>query len=286
VKSRRPHRGTIWFCGALAVALADAGGEQALAQGRLDARYTATLGGVPLGKGAWLLDVREDRFTSAISGATAGVLRLIASGRGSSASRGTVTDGQLIASSYASSIETDRKYDEIRMALSAGIVKDYVAEPPTIPMPDRVPLTEAHRRGVMDPMTAAMLRVPGNGSTFVPEACNRTISVFDGRMRYDVKLVYKRLDKVQSDKGYRGAVVVCAAYFSPIAGHVPDRAVIKYLMALRSTELWLAPVAGTRLMVPYRIALSTPLGWGVVQATQFISVAQTPAPTAARRKAK
>jgi hypothetical protein len=127
---------------------------------------------------------------------------------------------------------------------------------------------------VLDPMTASIVRVPGNGNTFVPQACNRKIAVFDGRMRYDLQLVYKRLDKVRSEKGYQGNVVVCTVYFSPVAGHVPDRAVLKYIEKLRDTEMWLAPIAGTRLMVPYRVTVTTPLGQGLLQATQFLSTAQ------------
>jgi hypothetical protein len=68
--------------------------------------------------------------------------------------------------------------------------------------------------------------------------------------------------------------VVCAVYFSPIAGHIPDRAAIKYLAELRDIETWLAPIAGTRLMVPYRVTVPTPIGVGVMQATQFVSSPQ------------
>jgi hypothetical protein len=91
-------------------------------------------------------------------------------------------------------------------------------------------------------------------------------------MRYDLQLAYKRLDRVKSEIGYQGTVVVCAMYFSPIAGHIPARPAIKYLVDLRSAEIWLAPVAGTRLMVPYKVTVPTPLGMGLLQATQFITV--------------
>jgi hypothetical protein len=138
---------------------------------------------------------------------------------------------------------------------------------------------------VLDPMTAAILRVPGTGDTFVPQACNRRLAIFDGRMRYDLQLAYKRLDRVKSGKGYQGTVVVCAVTFAPVAGHIPSRPAIKYLTELRQTEAWLAPIAGTRLMVPYRVALPTPLGQGVLEATQFITAARSPrpTPTSARR---
>jgi len=68
--------------------------------------------------------------------------------------------------------------------------------------------------------------------------------------------------------------VVCAVRFAPIAGHVPERYAIKYLIQLRDIELWLAPIAGTRVMVAYRVSVPTPLGLGVMQATQFVSMPQ------------
>jgi hypothetical protein len=272
----------LMIAGAISVAaLVEGGTHSAQAQGRLDARYHVTLGGLSFGKGAWQLNVTDDQFTSAVSGTTSGLLRLLSTGRGASASRGSVSRGVLHASSYSSSISTSSKYDEVRMSLNSGTVKEFLAEPPNIPDPRRVPVQDAHRRGVIDPMTAAIIRVPGNGDTFVPQACNRKLAIFDGRMRYDLQLTFKRLDRVQSEKGYRGTAVVCAVGFAPIAGHVPDRPVIKYLVKLRETELWLAPIAGTRLMVPYRVMLPTPMGQGVLEATQFITVAQSPRPTPA-----
>jgi hypothetical protein len=253
------------------VALVDGGGS-AQAQGKLEARYSVTLGGVSFGQGNWTIDVLDDQYTAAVSGSTVGLMRIFTSGQGSSAVRGTVANGQLQVNSYASSIQTDKKYDEVRMLLNGGAVKEFIADPPSTPIPERIPITDAHRRGVTDPMTAAIIRVPGTGDTFTPEACHRKVGVFDGRMRYDLSLSFKRLDKVKADKGYQGTVVVCAIYFTPVAGHVPDRPVIKYLAELRDAEIWLAPIAGTRLMVPYRASVPTPFGNGVLQATQFVSV--------------
>jgi Protein of unknown function (DUF3108) len=268
----------------LTAALVDAGGGSLHAQGKLDAAYVVTLGGVPIGKGTWAIDVQDDQFTATAGGATSGLLRVFASGQGNSAAHGSVSAGQPIASTYASTIVADNRADQVRILFSGGAVKEYLADPPTMPSPDRVPLTDASRKGVLDPMTASLIRVAGTGDTFVPEACQRTLPVFDGRMRYDLQLVFKHLDKVKSEKGYQGTVVVCSVYFSPIAGHVPERSTIKYLVAQRDMELWLAPIAGTRLMVPYRASVPTPIGVGVLQATQFVSIPRPPVPTASNLK--
>ena len=244
------------------------------AQGKLDARYTATLAGIPIGKGAWVIDIADDQYTAAASGGTTGLLRVFASGQGTGASRGGITTtGTLVPSTYAATITTDKKAEEVRIILNAGTVKEFTADPPTPPSPDRVPITDAHRRGVSDPMSASLLRVAGNGDPVSPEACNRKLAIFDGRMRYDIQLAFKRIERVKAEKGYQGTVAVCAAYFTPLAGHVPDRPAVKYLIEQRDMEVWLAPVAGTRVLVPFRISIPTALGLGVLQATQFVSAA-------------
>ena len=275
VNSTRPHRNaTLLGAAALAATLAGVFADAAHAQGKLDARYTVTLGGLPVGRGSWVIDIADDHFTATASGSTAGLIQVFTSGQGQSAARGAVAGEKLIPSTYVSSIATDRKHDEVRMVISSGTVREYVAEPPNAPNPSRIPVTDAHRRGVADPMTASLMRVPGNGSTLGPQACQRNVAVFDGRMRYDLQLAFKRLDSVRAERGYQGNVVVCSVVFAPIAGHIPDRAAIKYLAERRDIESWLAPIAGTRVMVPYRVSIPTPIGLGVLQATQFVSMPQ------------
>jgi membrane protein DedA with SNARE-associated domain len=44
------------------------------------------------------------------------------------------------------------------------------------------------------------------------------------------------------------------------------------LAAQRDMEVWLVPVATTRVLVPFRVSVPTPIGAGVMQATQFIAV--------------
>lgn len=266
----------------LAALLAGAG--QTHAQGRLDARYVVTLAGLPIGKGAWVIDIAQDQFTSAASGATSGLLQIFASGTGSSASRGMVVGGKPVPASFASSVTTERKTEEIRMTIVGGHVKDYAITPPLKDTSERVPVTEAHRMSVHDPMTASLIRVPGNGDPMRPEACLKVISIFDGRMRFDLKLSFKRLDRVRAEKGYDGPSVVCAVQFAPISGYVPSRAAIKYLMERRDIEVWLVPIAATRVVVPFRVVIPTPLGRGVLQATQFVTASQKPRASAAGMK--
>ena len=84
---------------------------------------------------------------------------------------------------------------------------------------------------------------------------------------------FKRIERVQAQKGYQGPVAVCGVAFVPLAGYVPQRPAIKYLMAQRDMEVWLAPIAGTRVLVPFRAQGPTPIGHAVLEATQFVTVA-------------
>jgi Protein of unknown function (DUF3108) len=248
----------------------------ALAQGRLDARYEATLAGIPVGKGAWTIDISDDQFSAAASGGTSGLLKAFAAGSGTGASQGRVVNGALVGTSYTASTTTPKKSEAIHMVLANGNVREYGIEPEPPVDPDRLPVTDAHRRGVYDPMTGSMLHVPGTGELLTPDACRTGAAIFDGRMRYDLKLDFKRMETVKAEKGYQGPVVVCAIYFSPVAGYIPDRAVIKYLAAQRNIEIAFAPVAGTRILVPFRMVIPTPLGVAMLEATQFITQATPP----------
>ncbi len=250
----------------------------ASAQGRLEARYSATIAGIPIGSGTWAIDVADTQYTAAVSGSTSGLLRAFTGGQGDSTARGTLNGGRPLSSIYAATISSRKKSDFIRFTIDNGNVKDFQVDPPQDDDPERVPLTEAHQHGVLDPMTASIVRMPGNGELLSSEACQRTLAIFDGRLRYDMQFAFKRMDKVKATKGYAGPVVVCSAYFTPVAGYIPSRAAIKYLAKQRDMEVWLAPIAGTRVLVPFRAQGPTPIGQAVLEAYEFVSV---PVPTRA-----
>jgi hypothetical protein len=202
------------------------------------------------------------------------VLRVLASGEGTLEAHGLVKDGALSPTEFTAKTKSDGDNADIRMVLDGGAVKDLDASTPP-PSEDRVPLTDAHRQGVTDPLSAVMIASAGNGDVLSADACKRTLPVFDGRRRFDLALSYKRMDKVKADKGYDGPVVVCAVTFKAIAGHRASSPLVKYLSGGRDIELWLAPVAGTRLLAPFRLQVASMLGNLVVAADTF--EATTPA---------
>lgn len=241
----------------------------ARAQAKLDANYRVMLAGIQIGKGTWTVEINESRYSATTKGATTGLMHVLTHGEGTTSVRGSLKDGRVNAV-YSSTITSRKKVDAVRVLIHDNNVKEFSADPPPDKLDERVPVTEAQRQGVLDPLTASLLRTPGNGDVMSAEACQRKLAVFDGRLRYDLELSFKRMDEVKAEKGYAGPVVVCAVMFSPLSGHIPSAATIKYIAGLKDMEIWLAPIAGTRVLVPFRAQGPTPIGDAVLEATQFV----------------
>jgi hypothetical protein len=243
----------------------------ALADGRLEARYRMSIAGLELGRASFLLEIGGKGYTASGSARVTGVMQAVSSGKGSAGSRGTVERGALSPQSFAMDAESDKKAEAIRLVLTANAVKNVMVEPPTTPAKDRVPVSDDDKKGVLDPMTAALILVPGTADPLSPAACDRTLSIFDGRQRYDLTLSYVRTDKVKAEKGYDGPAVVCRVAYKPVSGHRPSRAGVKYMMENKDVYVWLAPVAGTRVLVPFKVSVATMIGTAEMEALSFVS---------------
>jgi hypothetical protein len=259
---------------ALVIAFAGA----AHAQAKLTAKYTISVARIPIGEVDLLLDLGGDQYTATGSGHASGVLRVLASGEGRFTTHGLVKDGALAPTEFSATTKSADDNADIKMVLDGGNVTELsVTTPPA--SDDRVPLTDAHRQGVTDPLSAFLIVVGGSGDVLASDACARTLPIFDGRRRFDLALSFKRKDKVATDKGYTGAVVVCAVKFKAIAGYRASSPLVKYLSDGRDIELWLAPITGTRLLGPFRLSVASMLGNLVIAASTFDVVAPPRAAT-------
>src|SRR5512146_1525876 len=63
------------------------------AQSRLEAHYSATLAGIPIGKGSGAIGVCDTQYTASVNGATSGLLRAFTGGEGNATARSTVNGG-------------------------------------------------------------------------------------------------------------------------------------------------------------------------------------------------
>ena len=243
-------------------------------------QYIASISGIPIGRGNWVIEITDDQYTAAASGTTTGILRFFTGARGTGAAHGTVTAGQPVPTSYAATIIYDRKIDDVHIALADGNVKDYAAEPPLPPASRPHP---GHRCG-------SPRRVRSHDVDAQSRRRHRRSGFAGGLQSQGSGVRWPRAlrsaQRIQAHGDGQGGTRLCRtgrrlrgvfhADLRLCAGSAGDQI---FWSNLRDAEVWLAPIAGTRVLVPFRFSMPTPLGTGLLQATQFVSVAAAVTPT-------
>lgn len=254
-----------WHPAALALAFTIAAPSFATAQGKFEASYGISVARIPIGAADATVDFSPANYRMAVNGRASGVMRIMASGHGSLATQGIRTETGLAPTQFVARTATDGDTLDVSLTLADGTVMELAASAPP-PSPDRIALTDEHQRGIVDPLTALLLPLSGGVG---PTACARTLPIFDGRRRFDLKLAFRRLETVKADRGYAGPAVVCVATFLPIAGHRPSSPIVRFLANDRDIEIVLAPLAGLSLLAPYRVTVAALLGNLTIQAGRF-----------------
>jgi hypothetical protein len=247
-------------------------GDRAHAQGTLDASYTISFARIPVGEITATVVFGDSEYAISARVRAGGVMKVLSvDGEGSFTTRGTIKDGHPVPTNFTSKIVSKNETSDVTMVLDEGDVRELAATPP--PSQDRVPVTAANRRGIIDPLTAVLFSAAAAGETLSKDACRRTLPIFDGHQRYDFKLAFKRMDKVTAEKGYTGPVVVCSISYEPIAGHRASIPLVKYLSEGREMEMAVAPITGTRLLAPFRLSIVSMLANAIIEANRFETTA-------------
>jgi hypothetical protein len=266
----------IFAAGSAFALIAATAGDRAHGEGNLDASYTISFARIPVGEITATAVFGQSEYAMSARARAGGVLKaLLVDGEASFSTQGTIQGGHPEPTTFTSKIVSNTETSDVTMVLDEGNVKELAATPP--PSSDRVPVTNSNRQGIVDPLTAMMFPAAAAGEGLSQEACRHTLPVFDGNHRYDLKLAFKRMDKVTAEKGYAGPVVVCSVGYEPIAGHRPSTPLVKYLSEGREMEIALAPIAGTRLLAPFRLSVVSTLANLMIEATRFETI-MAPAP--------
>ena len=237
----------------------------------LTATYSITIHGVTIGRAEAKARFTPKGYAAAISGSTYGISRIVSDARAVLAGAGRIAANGISPATYNLQTSEGGFETSVRMAMRGSAVVDLSAMPGLIDAPDRVPLTAAHKRNVLDPVGAFIVALdhapgPDDGAA----VCNRTVRVFDGWKRFDIRLSYKETKPVTGNgDSYSGDVIVCAARYLPVAGHRSHDESVEYMSDNKRLEIAMAPVAGTRVFVPYRIVIGTRIGDLVVAARRF-----------------
>jgi len=234
----------------------------------VSATYSVSLVGLPIGVARLAADLSPTHYRIEATAKLSGFASIVSNSRGAANGSGAIIAGKVAPEGYATTASNSSQTRTVRMSLAGNAVTGVEISPPFEDKPDRVPLFDKDRRGVIDPVGAFILPVAGNAPLVGPAACNRTIPIFDGYTRFDINLTYVGQRNVAA-KGYSGPVAVCSARYQPIAGHRPDRPATKFMMENKDLEVWLAPIESARVLMPYRLSVRTMVGTTVVEASEF-----------------
>ncbi|NIX75213.1 DUF3108 domain-containing protein [Microvirga terricola] len=234
----------------------------------LKADYDISLAGLPLGKADLSSTFDGPKYKMQAGVKLSGLAKMLTGGKGAATASGAILGPQPQPATFAVTSRSSSDQRTVRMGLDNGNVAAVEIVPPIDEKPDRVPVKEDHKKGVVDPVSALLMPALATGSLTDAANCNRTIPVFDGAARFDVVLSYAETKKADLP-GYKGPVIVCNARYVAISGHRALRPSTKFMEENKDMSVWLAPVEGAKVLVPVRIAVRTMIGMSLVVASNW-----------------
>ena len=234
----------------------------------LRASYALSIIGVPIGNADAAASIEPGGYKIDIGLRLSGLAALVTKAKGAATANGAIANSAVLPNAYANTTANANETRTVRMGLNAGTVRAVDISPPFLDMNERVPVTQAHKTSILDPVSALVMSVPAGQPLVGQAACDRTIPVYDGLVRFNVSLFYKGMRNVHA-KGYAGPVSVCSARYTPISGYKLDSQSTRYMAENRDMEVWLAPMAQAHVVVPYYIKIGTKQGSLVIQAVDF-----------------
>ncbi len=246
-----------------------AGGVLPAGAEQLDAHYNINMLGLKIGDLHASGSLQPQTYRMDLSAHLTGIAAMMSNVRMALASTGAVSKrGTMAPSTYATSAVNSEETRTLRMALNAGNVKAVEITPPPEFRGERVPVTEANKRNILDPTSALIMPVPAKESLVGPAACARTLPIYDGYARFDIALRYVG-ERDVSVAGYNGPVSVCSARYRPISGHLVNSRATAFMAQNDGIEVWLVPVEHAHMVVPLRVIMPTMAGQLDVEATDF-----------------
>jgi hypothetical protein len=180
-----------------------------------------------------------------------------------------VVGATVVPASYNLATSEEGFQTSVNMTMRGRSVVSLQAVPSLPLASDRIPITSAAKQDVVDPVGAFVIALDRPNMT--PSAiCGRTVHVFDGWKRFDIRMSLKETRKVDDgDAAYSGDLIVCAARYQPVAGHRTSDDSVAFMADNKRLEIALAHVKGTNYMVPYTILIGTKVGDLTIDARTF-----------------
>lgn len=229
------------------------------AETRLAAKYKLAFHGLNVGRMKNSIRIGDDSYSLVGTVKTNAVVALVADTKAQFAVSGSLGDRQPIPRKHALNYRLKKERGFVKTAFSNGNVVNTSAKPKVKFKRGAVKLRDAHYKKVLDPISALVFPVSENEVGTGRGVCNRTLPIFDGKNRMDLKFTFKS-KKVASADGFKGEVFTCAIRYQPVAGMRMKGRTTKFMKANRELEISLARVGKTNVYALFDFRIRTRRG--------------------------
>lgn len=226
--------------------------------------YTVSVLGLKVASSSFQTTLDKDALTIRGSLRSSGLVRLFDDTTGNTTVTARLGKKGVEPGGYDVRYVSGRKKKHTAIRFAGGVARA-TNSPPLKKKGNYIELKPGDLKGVWDPMTALILRAETPAMV-----CGRTIRVFDGETRADLKLL--PAGRVPfSTKGFKGDAVRCKVKFIPVSGYRAGKQQIDYLAKRARMEVLFAPMGTGDLWAPVRGTVGTKIGPVKIYATQFAS---------------
>lgn len=234
-------------CGVLAAAGAEA------AERSFRAEYVVSLFGLPIARADFDSSFGEHRFSIDGTLSSSGIARLFDKTTGTTSVRGVIGRDGVSPRTFRSAYTSGRKSSRTTIRFKGDRVIEAKNQPRRRKLPESwVRVTKKDLASVFDPITATLIRARS-----ASEVCGRTLRVFDGEMRADLKLTHRSTGTM---RGFDGEAVTCDARIVPVAGYRKGHKQLDYLATRSRVSITFVKLADTGFYTPADASIGTQVG--------------------------
>ena len=254
----RGRMATLFLTCAMFVApgIAQAAGE------RVNAVYRISFNGLDLGQFVFRSNNKKNKYVLNGQAQISALLGAF-SWRSTTQSTGAITRVGFRPKHYRFNFKSNKKRGVVNIRFGRNTVTQVLAKPAIKKSNRRIPIKQHHLKNVLDPMSAIMALTNSHSGkvTGVNPCSNKQLRLFDGKLRFDLRLSFKRMERLprQVGRGLPNVAYVCKIKYVPIAGHKVNRE-MKYMASNDDIEVWLRPVPRANMFIPYYVAIPTMFG--------------------------
>lgn len=191
------------------------------AEGDGRASYSVSFAGLPLANATLHVALRGSTYSAQVDYQVSGAMRLLSDSAGVASSSGTHYAGRFIPTEFNLDHRSGSRRQKVKLGMSDGVVKTMALDPPPALDSNQTPIEPKHLVAIIDPLSAFLLGAATIEGRAPRGVCDRTLSIFDGLRRYDLKLEQQGTGTT-AQKGLAESTTICRAVLKPVAGRIDE----------------------------------------------------------------